>query len=313
MNALVVLFSILSILAAYFYFRTKNTRDYKSPLGLAQMFVNDLIKRREGQPLPEKGTPEIQILMKSLNILAQESKLQEQRIADLEKIKNEFVTNVSHELRTPLTSIRGYTETLKGGAFKNPEVCLRFLDRIEENSNRLSALISDLLNLAKLEKFPNEIEWAEFSASDFLQKIDSLFYPVLAKKNQKLKTSFVDPIWRGDAEKLEHVFTNLIDNASRYTSENSIIELIQGREEKYLHFLVKDNGPGIDRKHLNRLFERFYRVDKARSRDTGGTGLGLSICKHIVQSHGGQISVESEIGKGTTFIIRIPTENPFLA
>jgi two-component system phosphate regulon sensor histidine kinase PhoR len=218
----------------------------------------------------------------------------------------DFVANVSHELKTPLTSIKGYTETLKSGALKDPVFGPQFLDRIEENTDRLTAIISDLLLLSHVESFPGDVHWDTFDTDTVGKKLQSTFMPALEKKNQKLILEFSDEKIEGDSKKLEHVFINLIDNAIRYCPPGATIQLRQSKDA--LHWLVDvtDNGPGIPVEHQNRIFERFYRIDADRSRETGGTGLGLAIVKHIVMLHDGRIELMSEMGKGTTFRIQWP-------
>jgi signal transduction histidine kinase len=271
-----------------------------SPYALATMFVEGLKLEKFNPPISHIQEPDASELMNSLNQLAQDLKTKQEMIKKLENLRIEFVANVSHELKTPLTSIRGYTETLISGAYKDPEACQKFLKRIDENSERLNHLISDLLELSKLETFPDEIERSVFPAQILIEHLENAFYP------RKVAFKFTDQQIEGDRKKLEQVFVNLIDNAIRYSPQGTTIEVMQTRDSKNFIFEVKDHGPGIAKEHLPRIFERFYRVDKARSSETGGTGLGLAIVKHIVLAHGGSIEVESELGKGTQFLIRIP-------
>jgi two-component system phosphate regulon sensor histidine kinase PhoR len=218
----------------------------------------------------------------------------------------EFVANVSHELQTPLTSIKGYTETLKQGALQDPQVAEKFLRRIGENADRLKALISDILTLSYIETFPKDVDWETFSSQKLKEKLESMFEPLIKEKRQVLKVEFNSTNLEGDFSKLLQVFTNLVDNAVKYSPEGTQILVTENFYDNKFHFLVEDTGKGIPSVHLPRLFERFYRVDAARSRDTGGTGLGLSIAKHVVLAHGGSISVESTPGGGTTFTVRLP-------
>ncbi len=277
-----------------------------SPYSLATMFVDGLKQEKFGPALPHVAEPDADQLLNSLNGLSEDLKEKHETIKKLENLRIEFVANVSHELKTPLTSIRGYTETLLGGAYKDSDACVKFLKRIDENGQRLSALISDLLDLSRLEAFPDILEWQTFPAQNISEKLEGMFFPALTNTKQKMFIKFSDTIIEGDKKKLEQVFSNLIDNAIRYTPEGTLIEFKQRREGKDFIYEVIDNGPGIPTEHLPRIFERFYRVDQARSRDTGGTGLGLSIVKHIVLAHGGQIHVESTEGSGTKFTMRIP-------
>ncbi|MBK9294812.1 MAG: hypothetical protein IPM57_10300 [Oligoflexia bacterium] len=277
-----------------------------SPYALATMYVEGLKLDKFNPPISNILEPDANELMIALNELAKDIKSKQETIKKLENLRIEFVANVSHELKTPLTSIRGYTETLLSGAYKDSQTCQKFLKRIDENSERLNHLISDLLELSRLEAFPNEIEWSSFSSQAIIEKLEAVFFPVLNETKQKIFFKFSDAQIEGDRKKIEQVFVNLIDNAIRYTPPGTLIEVKQTKNQTHWVYEVKDNGPGISKEHLPRIFERFYRVDKARSVETGGTGLGLSIVKHIVLAHKGSIDVESDSGKGTRFLIKIP-------
>lgn len=277
-----------------------------SPYALATMYVEGLKLAKFNPPLSHIEEPDANELMKSLNELAKDIQNKQEVIKKLENLRIEFVANVSHELKTPLTSIRGYTETLLNGAYKDAETCKKFLKRIDENSERLNHLISDLLELSRLETFEDEIEWSMFPSQVIAEKLEAVFFPVLSEHKQKMFFKFSDPQLEGDRKKIEQIFVNLIDNAIRYTPAGTLIEIKQTKDNNFWIYEVKDNGPGISKEHLPRIFERFYRVDKARNSETGGTGLGLAIVKHIVLAHKGSIEVDSEIGKGTRFLIKIP-------
>jgi two-component system phosphate regulon sensor histidine kinase PhoR len=223
-----------------------------------------------------------------------------------EKMRIEFVANVSHELRTPLTSIKGYTETLlqdlEEGRVADPD----FLKIILKNSNRLLALINDLLDLSALESGALEIHVTDTDPREALQHVIERVEPVASAKKTKIVTEIETEILKADSKRLEQVLTNLIDNAIKYCPPQSIITVKFYDEADANVLRVCDNGPGIAEKYLDRLFERFYRLDKGRSRETGGTGLGLSIVKHIMQRHNGSVKAESILGQGTTFICRFP-------
>ena len=227
-----------------------------------------------------------------------------------EKMRIEFVANVSHELRTPLTSIKGYTETLledlESGRPADPE----FLKIILKNSNRLLALINDLLDLSAIESGADELHPNYLNLSEITDHALKPLERNAEKKHSKLETHIETELLFADPKRVEQVLTNLIENAIKYCPNESRI-LIRWYEEQSEagHFIclqVRDNGPGIPEKYLGRLFERFYRLDKGRSRDMGGTGLGLSIVKHIMQRHNGSVTVESTLGQGTTFLCRFP-------
>jgi len=229
-----------------------------------------------------------------------------------EKIRIEFVENASHELRTPLTSIKGYLSTLNEDfhAGKLDQVG-QFLSIITKNVDRLGELVNDLLTISSLEhgaQFEQEAIYPDQLTSDVIDKISKQ----ASEKNilMKFQVNGVDEIL-GDRGKMEQVLTNLIGNAIKYTQSGGRVEVFWEKSSDGGSILlrVKDNGPGIAKEHHGRLFERFYRVDKARSREVGGTGLGLSIVKHIMQSHGGQVSVKSDMGLGTEFICQFPMRN----
>ena len=227
----------------------------------------------------------------------------------LEQVRKDFVANVSHELRTPLTSIKGYIEALLDGAKDDPQQCTTFLHILEKHTNRLNDIISDLLALSQIESRQYQWKKEEVNVSDLLEKASSVLRPLAEKKNQTLiitHTENLEPLI-GDFEKLALVVINLLDNAIKYTPEGGKITLQADQSSDGIEITVSDTGLGIPQKDLSRIFERFYRVDRARSRELGGTGLGLSIVKHIVEAHGGTIAVKSHLEKGTTFIVTIPS------
>jgi two-component system phosphate regulon sensor histidine kinase PhoR len=222
-------------------------------------------------------------------------------------LRKEFVANVSHELRTPLTVVQGYVETLAEGAWKDEKTALEFLSIIDKNVRRLSAIVSDLLDLSKLESGGQVLERREVDLRALVDRVAEAFRPVAARKQQQFSAEVGSGSGglRADGTLLERALSNLVDNALKYTPERGKIRVWAGPEDGHVVMSVEDNGGGIPEADLPRIFERFYRVDKSRSRDLGGTGLGLSIVKHIIQLHGGTISVRSTPA-GSTFTIRIP-------
>jgi two-component system phosphate regulon sensor histidine kinase PhoR len=229
------------------------------------------------------------------------------RLKQLERTREEFVANVSHELRTPLSLIKGYVETLLDGARNNPEVAERFLKIIERNTHRLDLLIQDLLTISALESGRMKLNLQPVDLHALTEKVFTDLSANAENKNVKLVNELPSFATRADANRLDQVFANLVDNAIKYGRADGRVtvggkKLDGGR----LEIFVRDDGPGIPPEALERVFERFYRVDKARSRDQGGTGLGLSIVKHIVHAHGGEVRVESELGKGATFFFSLP-------
>jgi two-component system phosphate regulon sensor histidine kinase PhoR len=232
----------------------------------------------------------------------------------LEKIKADFVANVSHELRTPLTAIKGYVETIESEAYEDTDERNHFLNIIKRHTDRLINIVSDLLVLSEIER--KEVLWEEepktvLEEINFKEIVSSSLEAIKSKieeKGLRLSLNIKEglPVYRGDGFLLEQMFINLIDNAAKYTPEGGAIEIGISKPDSEFIIEVSDTGIGIPKEHLPRIFERFYRVDKTRSRKLGGTGLGLSIVKHIVIMHGGKIEVQSEAGRGSKFIITLP-------
>lgn len=225
----------------------------------------------------------------------------------LDNMRREFVANVSHELRTPITSIKSYSETLLDGAVDDRETTEHFLNVINTEADRMTRLVKDLLQLSRLDN--QQVSWnmGEVPIKDLVRDIVDRMRLQAEHKHQKLESYVIGeiPSIKGDKDRLEQVFVNLISNALKYTPENGEITVYIGRIYNDVYVKVADNGIGIPADSLPRVFERFYRVDKARSRDMGGTGLGLSIAKEIIQAHGGTISISSEEKKGTEITVRL--------
>ncbi len=225
----------------------------------------------------------------------------------LEAIRSDFVANVSHELKTPLTSIKGFVETLLDGAWRDKENAPHFLEIIRSHTERLNSLINDLLELSFLESSEIKLEKKEFDFKELADKALLNFKARLEEKNISVGNKIPSGIKvNGDSGKLEQVLANLIDNAIKFSPEKANINIYSESLYNRLKVIVEDFGPGIPAKHLPRLFERFYRVDKARSRELGGTGLGLSIVKHLIELHKGTVGVESVEGLGSKFWFIIP-------
>ncbi|MBI5387877.1 MAG: PAS domain-containing protein [Verrucomicrobia bacterium] len=232
------------------------------------------------------------------------------RIRQLESTRREFVANVSHELRTPLSLIKGYAETLLSGAKDNPEVATRFLQKIERHSNRLTNLIEDLLTISRLESGQVTLKLNKVELREFAARIAEDLQGRSIEKGVVIENRIPPSLAaHADLDRLQQVFFNLLDNAIKYGRTGGRI-VLDGRDslENKVQLCVSDDGPGIPPDARERIFERFYRIDKARSREAGGTGLGLSIVKHIVQSHGGEVWVESELGRGASFFFTLPKE-----
>lgn len=225
----------------------------------------------------------------------------------LENIRRDFVANVSHELKTPMTSLKGFTETLLDGAMDDEKARKQFLQIIWKESDRLAHLIDDLLHLSKLEREDLELEWQEIQVTEIAKEVIELLRSKAEEKSITLTTTFQPELTMiGDPLRFRQILINLVSNAINYTSPHGQVWVEVMEKENQVVMIVKDNGIGISEEEIPRIFERFYRVDKARSRNSGGTGLGLAIVKHIVEAFEGDIQVDSEKGKGTTFIVKLP-------
>ena len=229
------------------------------------------------------------------------------RIEAAEKSRRDFIANVSHELRTPLTSIQGYVETLVEEPGPNPETAREFLGIIFKNATRMNRLTEDLLALAGVESPDYKLTRQSVRAIALVQDaIEALGGIVLDSDVELESAGAPDALVVADPDALNQVFGNLIENALKYAKDSNRILVGAHLLETEVEFFVQDFGPGIASEHLDRIFERFYRIDKARSRDSGGTGLGLAIVKHIVEAHGGRIWAESELGVGAAFHFTLP-------
>ncbi len=226
----------------------------------------------------------------------------------LETVRRDFVGNVSHELKTPITAIRVLVETLLDDVDLDLVTRQRFLTKILDQTMRLSTLVTDLLNLSRLESKDTALEWGDVDLRDTAETASQALLPAAEVRGVEVEVLKPDSALevRGDAEALRQVATNLLDNALKYTPRGGKVWLRLRADGPSAIIEVEDTGIGIEQRHQARIFERFYRVDKARSRELGGTGLGLSIVKHVVLAHGGEVSVVSKHGKGSTFRVRLP-------
>ena len=249
-------------------------------------------------PIPIDSVPSDMLLIVARNVTD---------LRRLETIRRDFVANVSHELRTPLASIRAMAETLQQGALEDTQVASKFLDTIINESQRLARISEDLLILSQAESRAPTKE--PFDMAKLLRKVVQRFQPQADRSGINLSLDCPAPLQAfGSQDQIEQVIVNLIDNALKYTSEGGEVQVSGGTQEDGINVCVRDTGIGIMSKDLPRLFERFYRVDKARSRSSGGTGLGLSIVKHIVEAHGGKVTVDSEYNHGSIFSFTLPNE-----
>lgn len=263
----------------------------------------DLSKRLDIRTKDELGG-----LSGSFNSMADELQVKIDNLEKMDRVRTDFVANVSHELKTPLTSIRGFIETLEDGAIDDRETALRFLSIIRKHSERLGNIINDLLSLAEIEDIKEKVSLDEVDLKILTDEVIWGFGHAVSIKEQILTVDYQgkDFFIKADSDKIEQVLVNLVDNAIKYTGQKGRINCSLFEEQDSVMLVIEDSGIGIDKEHLDRIFERFYRVDKARSRESGGTGLGLSIVKHILALHDGHIDIDSTPGKGTKVTVILP-------
>jgi two-component system phosphate regulon sensor histidine kinase PhoR len=224
----------------------------------------------------------------------------------VDEVRRDFVANASHELRTPLTSIRGFVEALEDGGIEDRPTARRFLEKIRIHADRMAALVSDLLELSRLESGERAPQWQPVTPEEVVDDVVGGLSALAAAKRIDVVTDVRAPVFETDRDRLRGVLENLVENALKYTPADGHVSVSVAVEGDAVRFDVMDDGPGIAAEHLPRIFERFYRVDKARSRELGGTGLGLSIVKHLTESLQGAVSVTSEPGRGSRFTVRLP-------
>jgi two-component system phosphate regulon sensor histidine kinase PhoR len=313
----------LVILAAVF------ARYISGRLGAIIEFTRQLAEGNFRARLPGSSRGVLGLLSTKLNETSEKLEFMLDRLeaehTELEKLENirkDFVINVSHELRTPLASIQGYTETLLDGAIHDPVNNLKFLNIIRQNAERLARLTADLLTLSRVELGQQEFKFASYYANRLLTDNLDGMRPIAERRGIQLVLDPVEPENAEvfcDAEAVHQILTNLLDNAIKYTPDGGTVTVgakqlgapgeAPGEPAGRVEFFVRDTGSGIPADDLPRLFERFYRVDKARSRALGGTGLGLAIVKHLARSQNGEVRVESQVDKGSTFFVTLPVQD----
>ncbi|HLJ16862.1 MAG TPA: ATP-binding protein [Bryobacteraceae bacterium] len=288
-------------------------------LGAIIEYAGKLAQGDFGARLKRQSRDELGILSSKLNETGEKlqhmfEQLQKEHVEleKLERIRKDFVINVSHELRTPLASIQGYTETLLDGAIHDPEHNVRFLSIIRQNAERLARLTGDLLTLSRIELKTQKFQFASYYVNALLsENVDSML-PMAEKKRIKITLEPAPPETEVfcDSQAVQQILSNLMDNAVKYTPEGGAIYVgARVARNDLVEIYVRDTGMGIPAAELPRLFERFYRVDKARSRELGGTGLGLAIVKHLSRAQGGEVRVESTPNRGSTFYFTLPVHD----
>jgi len=273
--------------------------------GLKRISAGDLSVQ-----LPETGSSQLKQISELTNQIVGNLKNDISKLEKLESMRSEFLANVSHELRTPIFSIQGFIETLIDGAIDDPKVNRDFLRKAYEHSERLNILLNDLIEISRIESGEMRMSFRYFDIVEFLKNIIEEMKPKAVKKSLKI-TCEMDMMAQnhdhhevlvlGDRERLRQVLYNLIDNSIKYTDSGGKIYVGFTELPNSVRVFVRDTGCGIGEEHIGRIFERFYRVDKNRSRSVGGTGLGLAIVKHIVEAHKSKVEVRSELGKGSEF------------
>ena len=306
---LIIGFMVIVIIIAWFLLKNWLTDPIQELTQAADDISNGDLSRRINI---NTGGVEIDDLATNMNQMAMTLDQDFRRIKRMEKVRSEFLGNVTHELKTPISSISGYIETLLEGAIKDENVNISFLERALENVQRLEELVTDLVEISRIETGELQMNYDYFNIYNLLKDIHKDAQQRNSnKKNIKINLEVPDKklFVYGDKGRLEQVIDNLLSNSMRYTDQGHIrIKVL--RRDKELVFSIIDTGIGISRKAINRIFERFYRADKARDRRKGGTGLGLAISKHIIEAHGSNIYVESLEGKGSTFSFGITTISP---
>ena len=254
-----------------------------------------------------KSQDELGSLAQSLNLMAEKLEVQFAHLKKVDKLRADFVANVSHELKTPLTAIKGYVETLEDGALNDQENARKFVGIIKKHAHSLENIVDDLLTLTESDE-QNRGNQKKIDVLATVQNVAAGVEYAITKKKQNLSIKHKGKNFGiiGDPVKIDQVFINVVDNAIKYTQEKGDIEINVEEEVESIHTIIKDNGPGIAKKYCERVFERFFRTDKARSRDVGGTGLGLAIVRQFVELNKGRVYIESDLGQGVAFHIIFP-------
>ncbi len=296
----ILIFGVIAVISLLFSFVF--ARVITRPLQELNRGIRHMARGEFSSRVPVRGSREMRQLAEAFNSMSG-------RLEILDQSRNQFVSNASHELKTPLATMKIMIESLIYQPEMDRNLRTEFLTDIDREIDRLSAVVSDLLTLVKMDSGDVKLNLESLSLAQICRETEHRLLPIVTKKKQTLALTVQDPCdMAGDRSKLTQVVYNLVENAVKYTQEGGKITIALRRDGHTGILAVSDNGPGIARENLPHLFDRFYRVDKARSRESGGTGLGLSIVRQLVLLHDGSIRVESEEGSGTSFIVELPLQ-----
>ena len=298
----ILLFSIVSmifidLIALYLIGRRRNKE-----LDEIKTIINNIRKSKYNSEEEIQLGNNLLSLQKAIKKMFKKEKTDIEYLQRLQKMRSQFLANVSHELRTPIFAIQGYVETLLNGAVHDEKVNIHFLEKANQHTISLSNLLNDLIDISMIESGEMRLSYRYFKINDLINPIIQENKP--AAENKNLQLNYIaarnDLELFGDKDKLRQVIVNLVQNAIKYTEKGGIDILVK-EENKHSRVIVRDTGIGIEENYLDRIFERFFRVDKARSRSLGGTGLGLAIVKHIIEAHNSKVVVSSKVGEGSEF------------
>lgn len=301
---IVIIFLALILVAVLILFYIQRSK-YKKDLRAILKDINQL--RKKHYVHAELSKPEgnlVAEINQSLNELNEDHALEFEKLKNVDSYRKEFLGNVSHELKTPIFAVEGYIHTLLDGGIDDPDINIVYLQKATKSLDRLTSMVSDLESISRMESGEMIIDWRTFNITDLIYEVVDTHMLRASEKNIRLIAGI--PVQQqiyvyADKERIRQVFDNLLVNSIKYGKQNGTTEISFSETESAFFFHVKDDGIGLDEKHLPRLFERFYRADKHRSRNEGGTGLGLAIVKHIIESHQQRITVQSKLNEGTVF------------
>lgn len=288
---------VIDLVAFYLIGRRRNKE-----LDEIKTIINNIRKNKYNSEEEIQLGTNLLALQKAIKKMFKKEKSDIEYLQRLQKVRTQFLANVSHELRTPIFAIQGYVETLLNGAVHDEKVNMHFLEKADQHTVSLSNLLNDLIDISMIESGEMRLSYRYFKINELINQVIQENRKTAEDKNLELKyipaRSEIEVF--GDKDKLKQVLVNLVQNSIKYT-EKGKVELLVAEENKHARIIVKDTGIGIPEEYLDRIFERFFRVDKARSRSIGGTGLGLAIVKHIIEAHNSKVAVSSKVGEGSEF------------